>query len=145
MRATRMAYTDGCPTANARVERRPTGGVADGSDVVVDFLAFPAFLVAAVVSAAVWVIAVVYVKEQQLRRSLDEVAAADAAAGAPAEGFHASGSQAHSDGDVGGAERFHLGRDGCGTPLATMALRLQRRARERTDQPAAGGHRTLRH
>lgn len=47
MRATRMAYTDGCPTANARVERRPTGGVADGSDVVVDFLAFPAFLVAA--------------------------------------------------------------------------------------------------
>jgi EmrB/QacA subfamily drug resistance transporter len=44
----------------------------------------PAFFAAAVVSAAVWVIAVVYVKEQRLRRSLDEVSAADAAAGTPA-------------------------------------------------------------
>ena len=44
----------------------------------------PAFLVAAVVSAIVWVIAVVYVKEQKLRRSLDEVSAVDAAAGTPA-------------------------------------------------------------
>ncbi len=44
----------------------------------------PAFLVAAAVAALVWVIAVVYVKEQRLRRSLDDVSAADAAAGAPA-------------------------------------------------------------
>jgi MFS family permease len=44
----------------------------------------PAFLVAAFVAAAVWLIAVVFVKEQPLRRSLDEVAAADAAAGTPA-------------------------------------------------------------
>jgi EmrB/QacA subfamily drug resistance transporter len=44
----------------------------------------PAFLVAACVAAGVWVIAVVWVKEQPLRRSLDEVSAADAASGAPA-------------------------------------------------------------
>jgi EmrB/QacA subfamily drug resistance transporter len=44
----------------------------------------PAFLVAACVAAAVWLIAVVFVKEQTLRRSLDEVSAVDAAAGAPA-------------------------------------------------------------
>ena len=44
----------------------------------------PAFLVAACVAAAVWVIAVVFVKEQPLRRTLDEAAAVDAAAGAPA-------------------------------------------------------------
>jgi hypothetical protein len=44
----------------------------------------PAFLVAACVAAAVWVIAVAFVKEQTLRRSLDEVASADAAAGTPA-------------------------------------------------------------
>jgi EmrB/QacA subfamily drug resistance transporter len=44
----------------------------------------PAFLVAACVSAVVWLIAVRYVKEQRLRRSLDEVAAVDAAAGTPA-------------------------------------------------------------
>jgi hypothetical protein len=44
----------------------------------------PAFLVAAAVAALVWVIAVVYVKEQRLRRTLDDVSAADAAAGAPA-------------------------------------------------------------
>jgi EmrB/QacA subfamily drug resistance transporter len=44
----------------------------------------PAFLVAACVAAVVWLIAVLYVKEQRLRRSLDEVAAADAAAGTPA-------------------------------------------------------------
>jgi predicted MFS family arabinose efflux permease len=42
----------------------------------------PAFLVAACAAAAVWVIAVVFVKEQALRRSLDEVAVVDAA-GAP--------------------------------------------------------------
>jgi len=44
----------------------------------------PAFLVAACISAAVWVIAVLFVKEQSLRRSLDEVAAVEAAAGTPA-------------------------------------------------------------
>ena len=44
----------------------------------------PAFLVAACVAAGVWVIAVLWVKEQPLRRSLDEVSAVDAAAGTPA-------------------------------------------------------------
>ena len=44
----------------------------------------PAFFAAACVSALVWVIAVVFVKEQPLRESLDEVAAVDAAAGTPA-------------------------------------------------------------
>jgi EmrB/QacA subfamily drug resistance transporter len=44
----------------------------------------PAFLLAACIAAAVWVIAVLFVKEQALRRSLDEVAAVDAAAGTPA-------------------------------------------------------------
>jgi EmrB/QacA subfamily drug resistance transporter len=44
----------------------------------------PAFLVAACIAAAVWVIAVLFVKEQALRQSLDEVAAVDAAAGTPA-------------------------------------------------------------
>jgi EmrB/QacA subfamily drug resistance transporter len=44
----------------------------------------PAFLVAACVSIAVWFVAVIWVKEQPLRRSLDEVSAADAAAGTPA-------------------------------------------------------------
>jgi predicted MFS family arabinose efflux permease len=43
----------------------------------------PAFFAAAVVSFLVWVIAVLWVKEQPLRQSLDEVAAADAAAGTP--------------------------------------------------------------
>src|SRR5581483_6352841 len=43
----------------------------------------PAFLVAACVAAAVWAIAVAFVKEQPLRRSLDEVAAAEAAAATP--------------------------------------------------------------
>ena len=44
----------------------------------------PAFFAAACVSAVVWLIAVVFVKEQHLRRSLDEVEAVDAAAGTPA-------------------------------------------------------------
>jgi EmrB/QacA subfamily drug resistance transporter len=44
----------------------------------------PAFLLSACLAAAVWVIAVVYVKEQSLRRSLDETAAVEAAAAAPA-------------------------------------------------------------
>jgi EmrB/QacA subfamily drug resistance transporter len=44
----------------------------------------PAFLVAASVSLMVFVIAVLWVKEVPLRRTLDEVSAADAAAGTPA-------------------------------------------------------------
>ena len=44
----------------------------------------PAFAAAAAVSAVVWLIAVKYVKEQPLRRSLDEVAAVDASAATPA-------------------------------------------------------------
>jgi EmrB/QacA subfamily drug resistance transporter len=44
----------------------------------------PGFLVSAAVALAVWLIAVCWVKEQTLRRSLDELSAADAAAGAPA-------------------------------------------------------------
>jgi len=44
----------------------------------------PGFLVSAAVALAVWAIAVLWVKEQPLRRSLDEVSAADAAAGTPA-------------------------------------------------------------
>jgi EmrB/QacA subfamily drug resistance transporter len=44
----------------------------------------PAFFAAAVVSIAVWVIAVVWVKEQPLRESVDEIDAVDAAAATPA-------------------------------------------------------------
>jgi hypothetical protein len=44
----------------------------------------PGFLVAASVSLAVWVVAVLFVKEQPLRRTLDEVSVVDAAAGTPA-------------------------------------------------------------
>jgi hypothetical protein len=44
----------------------------------------PAFFVAMCASALVFLIAVRWVKEQHLRRSLDEVAAVDAAAGTPA-------------------------------------------------------------
>jgi EmrB/QacA subfamily drug resistance transporter len=44
----------------------------------------PAFLVSACVAAVVWFIAVIWVKEQPLSRTLDEVAVADAAAGTPA-------------------------------------------------------------
>ena len=44
----------------------------------------PAFLTSAAIAAVVWVVAVVFVKEQTLRRTLDDVSAADAAAGAPA-------------------------------------------------------------
>jgi EmrB/QacA subfamily drug resistance transporter len=44
----------------------------------------PAFGLAVAVSAIVWLIAVRWVKEQPLRRSLDEVAAVDAAAATPA-------------------------------------------------------------
>ena len=43
-----------------------------------------AFLAASIVSFAVWVIAVIWVKEQRLRRSLDELSPVEAAAAAPA-------------------------------------------------------------
>jgi MFS family permease len=46
----------------------------------------PAFLAAAILSAVVWLIAVLWVKEVPLRRSVDELAAAEAAAGAPNPG-----------------------------------------------------------
>lgn len=46
----------------------------------------PAFLVAACVAAAVWFVAVIWVKEQPLRRSLDEISVVEADAGAPASG-----------------------------------------------------------
>jgi EmrB/QacA subfamily drug resistance transporter len=44
----------------------------------------PAFLLTTGIALVVWLVAVTWVKEQPLRRSLDEVSAADAAAGAPA-------------------------------------------------------------
>jgi MFS family permease len=44
----------------------------------------PAFLLSACLCVVVWVIAVVFVKEQKLRQSLDESAAVQAAAAAPA-------------------------------------------------------------
>jgi EmrB/QacA subfamily drug resistance transporter len=43
----------------------------------------PAFLVAACVASVVWLIAAVWVKEQPLRRSLDEISVVEADAGAP--------------------------------------------------------------
>jgi EmrB/QacA subfamily drug resistance transporter len=46
----------------------------------------PAFLAATIVSVVVWVIAVVGVKEVELRESVDEIAAVDASAGTPATG-----------------------------------------------------------
>ena len=44
----------------------------------------PAFLLTTGIALVVWLVAVIWVKEQPLRRTLDEVSAADAAAGAPA-------------------------------------------------------------
>ena len=44
----------------------------------------PAFLVAACIAACVFAVSVAFVKEQALRRSLDEIAAVEAAAAAPA-------------------------------------------------------------
>jgi MFS family permease len=44
----------------------------------------PAFLAAAAVSFVVWIIAVVWVKEQHLRRTLDELSPAEASAATPA-------------------------------------------------------------
>ena len=44
----------------------------------------PAFILTTGIALVVWLVAVTWVKEQPLRRSLDEVSAADAAAGTPA-------------------------------------------------------------
>jgi len=44
----------------------------------------PAFILTTGIALVVWLIAVTWVKEQPLRRSLDDISAADAAAGAPA-------------------------------------------------------------
>jgi predicted MFS family arabinose efflux permease len=46
----------------------------------------PAFLVATCLAVAVWFVAVIWVKEQPLRRTLDELSPAEAAAGTPATG-----------------------------------------------------------
>ena len=62
----------------AIVHRLPPAGRAGLSHAL-----HPAFFAAAIVSLVVWAVAVVWVKEQPLRQSLDEVAAADAAAGTP--------------------------------------------------------------
>jgi hypothetical protein len=51
-----------------------------GRQILADAL-HPAFLVSTAIALCAWVIAVKYVKEQRLRRTLDEVAAADASAG----------------------------------------------------------------
>jgi hypothetical protein len=50
-----------------------------GRRILADAL-HPAFLVSTAIALCAWVIAVRYVKEQRLRRTLDEVAAADASA-----------------------------------------------------------------
>ena len=58
------------------VHRLPPAGRQILSDAL-----HPAFLVSTAIALCAWVIAVKYVKEQRLRRTLDEVAAADASAG----------------------------------------------------------------
>jgi predicted MFS family arabinose efflux permease len=73
----------------------PAGVAADGAQIhrlpaaartaFADALK-PAFLAAAIVSALAWLIAVVWVKEMTLRSSVDELAAAEAAAGTPNPG-----------------------------------------------------------
>jgi len=66
-------------TEGVGIHRLPQSGRAALANAI-----HPGFLVSAAVALVVWVIAVLWVKEQHLRRSLDEVSAADAAAGAPA-------------------------------------------------------------
>ena len=58
------------------VHRLPPAGRQILSDAL-----HPAFLVSTAIALCVWLIAVKYVKEQRLRRTLDEVAAVDASAG----------------------------------------------------------------
>jgi MFS family permease len=73
----------------------PPGVSAGGEDVGIHKLPLvaraglanaikPAFLAAAIVSFCVWLIAVIWVKEQRLRRSLDEIPAVEASASTPA-------------------------------------------------------------
>jgi EmrB/QacA subfamily drug resistance transporter len=93
--ARQIGATIGVTVIGAIVNNGLPGGVRGGEDVGIHRLPRaariglahaiqPAFLVAACVALGVWVIAVVFVKEQRLRRTLDEVSAADAAAGTPA-------------------------------------------------------------
>jgi MFS family permease len=69
----------GAGTEGGSIHQLPPSARSDLADAL-----HPAFFAAACVSFAVWVIAVLWVKEQPLRRSLDEVAAVDAAAATPA-------------------------------------------------------------
>jgi hypothetical protein len=63
-----------------------------------------------------------------------------AAGGAASQGIHPRGSGTDPDRDPGHSERPDLGRDARGKTLAAVALRLQRRARQRTHQPVPGRH-----
>ena len=88
-RRLRGEILDGARKPGERLVERELAGALDVSRVPVreglaDAL-HPAFAAAAVVSLAVWVIAVVWVKEVPLRRSVDELSAVEAAAGTPAE------------------------------------------------------------
>jgi len=90
-----MGATLGVTIMGAIVNHGLPPGVSTGEDVAIHRLPpaartgladalRPAFFAAALVSVLVWVIAVIWVKEQPLRQSLDEVSAVDAAAGTPA-------------------------------------------------------------
>jgi EmrB/QacA subfamily drug resistance transporter len=93
--ARQMGATIGVTVMGAIVNHGLPAGVGGSEDVGLHKLPkaaraglaaaiHPAFLVTACVSAVVWLVAVIWVKEQPLRRTLDEVSAVDAAAGAPA-------------------------------------------------------------
>jgi len=69
----------GVKSDSAAVHRLPEAGRVGLAQAI-----HPAFFAAACVAVLVWVIAVLWVKEVPLRRTLDEVAAVDAAAGTPA-------------------------------------------------------------
>jgi EmrB/QacA subfamily drug resistance transporter len=66
-------------TEGIGIHRLPLGARQALSDAL-----HPAFLLTTGIALVVWLVAVTWVKEQPLRRSLDEISAADAAAGAPA-------------------------------------------------------------
>jgi EmrB/QacA subfamily drug resistance transporter len=95
--ARQMGATIGVTVIGAIVNHGLPGGVSDSGGIGIHKLPaheraglaaaiHPAFLLTACVSAVVWLVAVIWVKEQPLRRTLDEVSAADAAAGTPATG-----------------------------------------------------------
>jgi lipid-binding SYLF domain-containing protein len=71
----------GVAAEGAQIHRLPPAGRTAFANALT-----PAFLLAAIVSAIAWLIAVVWVKEVSLRSSVDELAAAEAAAGAPNPG-----------------------------------------------------------